>query len=302
MAKMMTPAVLLCEKRKNSGKADKKNTPGREAWKRLKRNRLAIVGLIILMIFILTIIFAKVIAPEGIDDQKLSQRLLTPSSAHIMGTDKYGRDIFSRVVYGTRVSIPISFACVIFAFAGGGALGAIAAFYGGKVDNVIMRFMDIIQSIPPMLMAIAIAASLGPGILNLVLAISISTAPARSRVVRAAIMTVKTNDYVESARAIGASKKRLLLKYMLPNAFGPVLTNFTFSIATALLTVSSLSFIGLGIAAPTPEWGAMLADGREYLSQFPHILIFPGLMIMITVLSLNMLGDGVRDALDPRLK
>lgn len=298
----MTPAIELCEKRKISGKKAKDNTPGREAWRRLKRNRLAIAGMVILIIFILVAIFANFIAPEGIDDQKLTQRLQTPNSTHIMGTDKYGRDIFSRVVYGTRVSLPISFACVIIAFAIGGALGAIAAFYGGRVDNVIMRFMDIFQSIPPMLMAIAIAASLGPGVLNLILAISISTAPARSRVVRAAILTVKSNDYVESATAIGASKKRLLLRYMLPNAFGPVLTNFTFSIATALLTVSSLSFIGLGIQAPIPEWGAMLADGREYLRQLPYILIFPGLMIMITVLSLNMLGDGVLDALDPRLK
>ena len=288
--------------RKKSGKAAKKITPGREAWRRLKRNRLAIAGMVILIIFILVAVFANFIAPAGIDDQDLTQRTQRPSAAHIMGTDKYGRDIFSRVVYGTRISIPISFACVIIAFAIGGVLGAIAAFYGGKVDNVIMRFMDIFQSIPPMLMAIAIAASLGPGVLNLILAISLSTAPARSRVVRAAILTVKSNDYVESATAIGASKKRLLLKYMLPNAFGPVLTTFTFSIATALLTVSSLSFLGLGIQAPIPEWGAMLSDGREYLRQFPYILVFPGLMIMITVLSLNMLGDGVRDALDPRLK
>ena len=302
MAKMMTPAIERCDKRKMIGKTARENTPGREAWRRLKRNRLAIAGMIILIIFITVAIFANFVTPEGIDDQKLSERLKTPSATHLMGTDKYGRDIFSRIVYGTRVSLPISFACVIIAFAIGGALGSIAAFYGGKVDNVIMRFMDIFQSIPPMLMAIAIAASLGPGVMNLILAISISTAPARSRVVRAAIMTVKSNDYIESATAIGASKKRLLLKYMLPNALGPVLTNITFSIATALLTVSALSFIGLGIQAPIPEWGAMLADGREYLQQFPHVLIFPGLMIMMTVLSLNMLGDGVRDALDPRLK
>ena len=208
MAKMMTPAIDLLEKRKNSGKAAKKITPGREAWRRLKRNRLAIVGMVILIIFILVAVFANFIAPAGIDDQDLTQRTQRPSAAHIMGTDKYGRDIFSRVVYGTRISIPISFACVIIAFAIGGVLGAIAAFYGGKVDNVIMRFMDIFQSIPPMLMAIAIAASLGPGVLNLILAISLSTAPARSRVVRAAILTVKSNDYVESATAIGASKKR----------------------------------------------------------------------------------------------
>jgi peptide/nickel transport system permease protein len=184
----------------------------------------------------------------------------------------------------------------------GGILGAIAAYFGGKADMIIMRIMDIFQSIPPMLMAIAVAASLGTGVVNLVLAISISTLPARSRIVRSAILSVKNSDYVESARAIGASSARQLIKYMLPNALGPILTNMTFSIATAILTVSSLSYLGLGIAPPTPEWGAMLSAGRSLMRSAPHVLIFPGVAIMITVLALNLFGDGLRDALDPRLK
>jgi len=280
----------------------KQSTPWREAWKRLKRNRLAIAGMVILILLILVAIFADFIAPYGIDDQMLKERNLPPSSKYIMGTDNYGRDIFSRVVYGTRISLPIGFICVIIAYAIGGTLGAIAAYYGGKVDNIIMRIMDIFQSIPPMLMAIAIAASLGNGVVNLVLAISISTMPARSRIVRAAILTVKRNDYIESARAIGASSTRLLVKYMLPNSIGPILTSVTFSVATAILTISSLSYIGLGITAPTSEWGSMLSAGKELMRQAPHVLIFPGLMIMITVLALNLFGDGLRDALDPRLK
>jgi len=294
-------AKIEKKRARQKGKA-KKSTPWREAWKRLKRNRLAIAGMVILILLILVAIFAGRIAPYGIDEQMLKVRNQPPSAAHIMGTDNYGRDIFSRVVYGARISLPIGFICVIIAYAIGGTLGAIAAYNGGKVDNIIMRIMDIFQSIPPMLMAIAIAASLGNGVVNLILAISISSMPARSRIVRAAILTVKRNDYIESARAIGADSKRLLIKYMLPNAIGPILTNFTFSVATAILTVSSLSYIGLGITAPTPEWGSMLSAGKELMRQAPHVLIFPGIMIMITVLALNLFGDGLRDALDPRLK
>ena len=305
MAKLYTPAMAALDRKKIKQKGRvKKSSPGREAWKRLRRNKLAIAGMIILIILILTAIFADVIAPYGIDQQMLRNRLQKPSftSGHLMGTDDFGRDVFSRVVYGARISLPIGLICVFLAFALGGTLGAIAAFYGGRIDNVIMRFMDIFQSIPPMLMAIAIAASLGNGVLNLVLAISISTMPARSRIVRASILTVKRNDYIESARAIGASSRRQLVKYMLPNAIGPILTSFTFSVATAILTVSSLSYIGLGISPPTPEWGCMLSASKELIRTAPYTLLFPGLMIMITVLALNLFGDGLRDALDPRLK
>ncbi len=303
MAKLYTPAMAKIDKKKAKLKGKvQKSSPGREAWKRLIRNKLAVAGMIIIVILILVAIFANVIAPEGIDDQVLRNRFQPPSSSHIMGTDQYGRDIFSRIVYGARISLPIGFICTVLAFAFGGVLGSVAAYNGGKVDNVIMRIMDIFQSIPPLLMAIAIAASLGNGILNLVLAISLSTTPARSRVIRAAILTVKRNDYIESARAIGASSRRQLLRYMLPNALGPIMTAFTFSVATAILTVSSMAYIGLGIVAPTPEWGSMLSSSKEFMRTAAYTLYFPGIMIMITVLALNLFGDGLRDALDPRLK
>ena len=305
MAKLVTPEMTKINKRlarENRGRQGKPSSPGREAWLRLKRNRLAVVGMIVLGLLVLIAIFAKWLAPYDYAAQNYDAILLKPCAGHPFGTDDLGRDIFSRVIYGTQISFPIGFLCVAVAYTFGGILGAIAAYFGGKTDMIIMRVMDVFQSIPPMLMAIAVAASLGTGVVNLVLAISISTLPARSRIVRSAILSVKNSDYVESARAIGASSTRQLLKYMLPNALGPILTNMTFSIATAILTVSSLSYLGLGIAPPTPEWGAMLSAGRSLIRLAPHVLIFPGVAIMITVLALNLFGDGLRDALDPRLK
>ena len=307
MAKLYTPAMAKVaakkekELAKNHGK-EVQSSPGKEAWKRLKRNRLAIVGLAVVILLILIAIFAPLLAPYDYSAMDYDLPFEFPNSVHWFGTDQFGRDIFSRVIYGTRISIPIGFLCVILAFALGGTLGAIAAYYGGNVDNIIMRVMDIIQSIPSMLLAIAVSATLGGGMRNLIIAIAVSTMPARSRVVRAAILTVKRNDYIESARAMGASSRRQLIKYMLPNAIGPILTAVTFSVATAILTVSSLSYIGLGIPEPMPEWGALLAASKAFLNTYPYMLIFPGLAIMITVLALNLFGDGLRDALDPRLK
>ena len=307
MAKLYTPAMAKVDRKKardlarHNGK-EVKSSPTKEAWKRLKRNKLAIVGMIVLIIIFIIAIIGPLIAPydyRAYDYDHINQ---APSHDHLMGTDGYGRDIFSRLLIGARYSVPIGFLVVIFAFAIGGTLGAIAAYYGGKVDMVIMRILDIFQSIPPMLMAIAVVAVLGGGVRNLIISIVISSLPARARIVRASILTVKRNDYIESAKAMGASSKRQLVKFMLPNALGPILTSFTFSVATAILTISSLSYIGLGIAEPAPEWGAMLSAGKALLRQAPHVLLFPGLAIMITVLALNLFGDGIRDALDPRLK
>ncbi len=307
MAKRWTPAMEKVAKsqskdaKKHGGKATG-STPAKEAWKRLKRNKLALVGMGLLAVMLLIALFAPYIIPYSYEAYDYDNVLAKPSAEHIFGTDKYGRDLFSRVLYGTRISLPIGLAIVAFSFAVGGILGAVAAYYGGKVDMIVMRILDIFQSIPPMLMAIAVAATLGNGIFNLILAITISALPARARVVRASILTVKRNDYIESARAMGASSRRQLVKYMLPNALGPILTAITFAVATAILTVSSLSYLGLGIVEPTPEWGALLSSSKEFLRQAPHTLYFPGLAIMITVLALNLFGDGLRDALDPRLK
>jgi len=307
MAKMYTPAMAKIDAKKAKEKArhhgkEVTSSPAKEAWKRLIRNKLAVIGMVVIALLLILTVIAPYIIPVGYEVQDYDHILQKPCADFPFGTDQYGRDIFSRVLYGTRISIPIGFACVIAAFAIGGTLGAVAAYYGGNVDNVIMRIMDIFQSIPSMLLAIAVSATLGGGIRNLIISIAVSTMPARARVVRASILTVKRNDYIESARAMGASSRRQLLKYMLPNAIGPILTAVTFSVATAILTVSSLSYIGLGIAEPLPEWGAMLSGGKAYLTSAPYLLIFPGVAVMITVLALNMFGDGLRDALDPRLK
>ena len=307
MAKLYTPAMAKIDRKKarelakHHGK-EIKSTPAREAWKRLKRNKLAIVGMVVLILIFIVAIIGPWITPYQYDAVDYMNTEAPPSAEHIMGTDTYGRDILSRLIMGTRISVPVGFLCVIAAFAVGGTLGAVAAYYGGKVDNIIMRILDIFQSVPPMLMAIAVVAVLGGGVVNLVLSIVISSLPARARIVRASILTVKRNDYIESAKAMGASSRRQLIKFMLPNALGPILTSFTFSVATAILTISSLSYIGLGITEPTPEWGAMLSAGKNLIYTAPHVLLFPGLAIMITVLALNLFGDGIRDALDPRLK
>ena len=305
MAKRWTPAMEKVAKQKNKESKGGKNggsTPAKEAWKRLKRNKLALVGLGLLVVLLLVALLAPYITPYPYDAYDYDNLLQKPSAEHWFGTDKYGRDLFSRVLYGTRISLPIGLAIVFFSFAIGGILGAVSAYYGGKADMIIMRILDIFQSIPPMLMAIGVAATLGNGIMNLIIAITVSALPARARVVRASILTVKRNDYIESARAMGASSRRQLVKYMLPNALGPILTAITFAVATSILTVSSLSYLGLGIVEPTPEWGALLSSSKELLRTAPHTLYFPGLAIMITVLALNLFGDGLRDALDPRLK
>ncbi len=303
MAKMRTPAMEALE-RKNArhGGKPRKSTPGYEAWKRLRRNRLAMVGMVTLIILILMAVFAPVVAPYAYDEPNYDAVLCGPSAQHLMGTDNFGRDIFSRVVYGARISIPVGFLCTILSVVAGGTVGAVAAYYGGRVDNLIMRCVDIVMSIPHMLLAIAIAAALGNGVRNLILAISLGTMPLYARVVRSCILTVKEKDYIESSRAIGANTGRLILKHMLPNCLGPIIVQATFSVAAGILTIASLSYVGLGITPPTPEWGSMLSAGKQFLQTNPHMLIFPGLMIAITVLALNLFGDGLRDALDPRLK
>lgn len=303
MAKRITPAIEKIEKKKARQKKERlTSTPFKEALRRFARNKLAIAGCVVFALLILIAILAPVLAPEGYDHQNYSEMNQLPSLRHLCGTDQYGRDILARIIWGTRVSLPIGLICCVTGLIGGGFFGAIAAFFGGKVDMVIMRIMDVFSAVPSTLMAIAIAASLGTGMFNLILAMTISRIPIMARTVRAAVFTVRGNDYVESAVAMGASTFRQIMTHMLPNAMGPIIVQATFSVASSILAVASLSYIGLGISAPTPEWGSMLASGREVFRQYPHIILFPGIAIIITVLSLNLLGDGLRDALDPRLK
>jgi len=304
MAKRITPAIVKIEKRKRLLGEDKaiSTTPLKEAWRRFKRNKVAIAGGIIFIVLLIVMCLPAFLAPEGFDNQDYSKALQEPSAKHWFGTDKLGRDILSRLIWGARVSLPIGLISVAINLVIGGLLGAIAAFFGGWTDMFLMRALDIIQAIPPTLMAIAICASLGGGMVNLILALTISGIAPYAKVTRAAVLTVRANDYIEAASAIGASTLRQIIKHMIPNALGPIIVTTTFSVASTILVVASLSYIGLGLAPPTPEWGSMLAGGREYLRYRPHILLFPGFVIMLTVLSLNMFGDGLRDALDPRLK
>jgi len=280
----------------------KKRSPWMTVWKNLKKNKAAMIGLFVLIVLIITAIFAEQIAPFGFDDQNLPNRLQAPSWEHIFGTDSFGRDIFSRIVFGSRVSLQVGFIAVGIGAVAGGALGAVAGFYGKHLDNWIMRIMDILLAIPNILLAISIVASLGPGLQNVMIAVGIGSIPGYARIVRASVLTVRDQEFVEAARSVGTNDFRIIMKHIIPNAMAPIIVQATLGVAGAILSAASLSFIGLGIQPPAPEWGAMLSDGRANLRDFPHVTTFPGLAIMITIYALNLLGDGLRDALDPRLK
>jgi peptide/nickel transport system permease protein len=286
---------------KISPKKYKKSSLMKETWHRLKKNKLAMMGLGFLIVLIIIAIFAPYIAPYGYDDQNVGEKLMFPNSEFLFGTDNFGRDILSRMIYGSRVTLWIAFISVVFSAAVGCALGAIAAYYR-KLDNLIMRFIDMIAGIPYLLFAIAIAAALGPGLTNLMLAVGISAMPPYARTTRAAFLTVQETEYVEAARSIGANNFRIIIRHILPNALSPVIVQATLGTANTILAASALSFLGLGIQPPSPEWGAMLATGRIFIRDYWHMTVIPGVALMLVVYSLNTLGDGLRDALDPRLK
>jgi peptide/nickel transport system permease protein len=277
------------------------NSMGADAWRRLRQNKMAMLSLIILVIMILCALFAKWVAPYGYDQQNLNETFLYPSLKHLFGTDNLGRDIFSRVIYGSRISLSVGLIAVGIAVVIGGTLGAISGFYS-KTDNIIMRFMDIFMAIPSLLMALAITTALGSGTRNLMIAVGISSMPQYARILRASVLTVKDQEYVEAARSSGASNLRIIVRYILPNAFAPLLVQATLGVGNAIMSAATLSFLGLGVQPPTPEWGSLLSTGRNFIRQFWPMTIFPGIAIMVVVYSLNILGDGLRDALDPKLK
>lgn len=274
----------------------------KEIMSRLAKNKLAMAGLIVILLLIMLAVLAPIIAPYNYDTQNLKSTYAAPSKVHLLGTDKLGRDILSRLIYGTRQSLKIGMLSVAIASVLGTIFGSIAGFYGGKTDNILMRLLDIYQSIPGLLLAIALAASLGPGINNAIIAIGISTIPAYARIIRASIMTVREKEFVEAAIAINANDFRIITKHVLPNAISPLIVEITMNIGNSILAAATLSFIGLGAQPPSPEWGAMLVEGRNYMRDYGYLVIYPGICIMASVLSFNMLGDGLRDALDPRLK
>lgn len=280
----------------------KKRSQFQEVWRRLKKNRLALAGLVMLLILVLLAIFANVIAPYPYDKQNYSEIMQAPSLQHLAGTDEFGRDILSRIIYGSRISLRIGFISLSAGALVGCILGAIAGYFGNMVDNVIMRICDILYGIPRVVLAIAVASTLGAGITSALIAVAVSSVPNFARVVRAATMTVRDQDYVEAARAIGASTGRILTVHIFPNILAPIIVQATIGIGKSILLCASLSFLGLGIQPPVPEWGAMLSSARTYMRDNPYMVIGPGLAIMLTVMALNLFGDGLRDALDPKLK
>lgn len=275
-----------------------------EVWRRYKKSKLAMLGLIMLCTILFFTLFANLIADyeENAINQNTSIRLQAPSLAHWFGTDEYGRDIFARIIYGARNSFLLAFTATTAALAISVVIGSIAAYYGGLMDNIIMRVLDMFMGIPLLLLAIAISASLGPGMKNLIIAVTIAQIPGFTRITRSAILNIVGMEYIEAARSYGTTDAGIIAFHILPNAFGLIIVQATMSLASTILTIASLSYIGLGMQPPAPELGAMLSDGKEFMRYYPSLVIFPGLTIAISALSLNLVGDGLRDALDPRLR
>lgn len=269
---------------------------------RLRRNYLAMFGLFVLLLLIICALFADQLAPYGYAQQDYMMIRKAPSVLHWCGTDEFGRDILSRLIYGARVSLQVGLIAVSISLVVGGVIGAVAGYFGGKVDNLLMRLMDIQMAIPTVLMAIVVSSVLGPGLFNLMVAVGITYVPKFARLIRASVLSIKDQEFIEAARAMGASHKRIICLYILPNCAAPLIVQSTLSVANAILFAATLSFLGLGIQPPYPEWGGMLSAARPYLRNCAYMSLFPGLAIMCTILSLNFLGDGLRDALDPKQK
>lgn len=274
----------------------------RDVLHRLFRNKLAVVGLVIVVVILFCVIFADFITPYDYAEQDYSARFQYPSLAHPFGTDNFGRDLFARVLYGGRVSLLVALLSILISLVIGSFLGATAGYFGGKYEVAVMRVMDVVMAIPGLLLAVAISAGLGTGIFNTALAISIASIPPTVRMLRATVLQIRDEEYVEAARATGSGNLRIIFRHIFPNTVAPLIVDSTLRIGMNILQISSLSFVGLGIQPPTPEWGSILSSGQAYIQDFWPILVFPGLAIMITLLGFNLLGDGLRDALDPRLK
>jgi len=274
----------------------------RDIVARLLRNKLGMVGLIIVSVLLILVIFAPLFTPYDYSIQNASNRFVYPNRQHIMGTDNYGRDIWTRLLYGGRISLLIAFFSAFLSTVTGMVFGSFSGYFGGKVDTAIARVVDIIMAIPGLLLAIAISTALGSGPFNTVLAISISGIPGGTRVMRSTVMAIKNNEFVEAAIATGSTNIRVIFKHIIPNTIAPLLLNSTLAIGVAILSISGLSFIGLGVAPPTPEWGSILNAGRVYIRDFWPIIVFPSMFITLTLFGFNLFGDALRDALDPRLK
>lgn len=276
--------------------------PLQRFWRNLSRNPITLWGLVIIVIMLLVALLSPSLAPHEPDMVNLAERLQPPSVTHLLGTDQFGRDILSRIIYGARVSLLVGFAGVASAAVVGVFLGSVAGYYGRWTDDVIMRFMDILLAFPYIVLAIALIAMVGPSLRNIILVIAITRIPQFARVTRGSVLSLREMEFVLASRALGQKEWRILLRHILPNALTPISVLASLSVATAILTESALSFLGLGIQPPQASWGTMIADGRRFMLDAPWIATFPGLAISLTILGYNLLGDGLRDALDPRLR
>ncbi|HIU44529.1 MAG TPA: ABC transporter permease [Candidatus Ventrousia excrementavium] len=283
--------------------AGKPLPPMADMWYRLRRNRAAMFGLGMIVIFILAALAGIVFIDDAaVFETNPDARLQSPSSEHIFGTDDMGRDLFLRVIYGARYSLTFGIVCTLFSLIFGAVLGASAAFFGGRVDSAITFVLDAVICIPNTLLSLSLVAVLGLGFCNLMIAITVSSIPSFARIIRSIVLSVVGQEYIEAARAIGVSSARTIFVHVLPNAIGLIIVNAAMNVSGLIMSAAGLSFIGMGIQPPAPEWGAMLSDSLKYMRTYPHIVIFPGLAIVLTALSFNLLGDGLSEALDPRMK
>jgi len=294
----------------NQNNSEKKQSQFKEIWKRFRKNPLAMVGLVIIILMFLLAATADFIAPgdpglglPGFNLQDWSRARQFPSAEHPFGTDNMGRDVLARIAHGSRYSLAVGFVVIAIGMTSGVALGSVAGFFGGIADNIIMRILDIILAMPTILLAIAIAATLGAGLTNVMIAVGIAVIPSYARIVKAQVLQIKEQEFVEAARSCGASNFRLITRHVLPNCAAPIIVEATMGMASAILSAAGLSFIGVGLQTPIPEWGAMLSDGRLLmLAGYWHLTVFPGVFIALLIFALNMMGDGLRDAFDPRLR
>lgn len=274
----------------------------RMIWLRLKKDKGALLGVFLVLLTVFMALFAPLIAPYDPGAQSLMERRAHPSLAHPFGQDIYGRDMLSRIIYGARTTLVAGVVCVLMSGIVGSFLGLCAGYYEGPVSTIIMRFMDLMMSFPVFLLAILIVSVLGPGLINAVIAVAITTIPSYARVVRSSTLALKNSQYVEAARAMGGNNRLIMLRHILPNAAASIIVMSTTGVASAIISTAALGFIGLGAQPPTAEWGLMLNEGRSFISSDPHLCMIPGLAIVLLVLGFNLFGDGLRDALDPRLK
>lgn len=273
-----------------------------DIWRRLCENKLAIVGMCIVVVLIFVAVFADFIAPYGFNEQNPMEELQLPSAAHWLGTDSYGRDILSRIIYGGRISLLVSLMAVAISFVVGGLIGSVAGYFGGVVDTLVMRLMDMMMAIPSTVLAICISAMLGRGTWQTAVAVAIGGIAPSCRMIRATALTIREQEFIEASRACGSRSFRIIMEHIIPNCLAPIIVDATLRLGGNIMMISGLSFIGLGVLPPTPEWGSMLNDGRQYIRSFWPLVTFPGIAIMLTMFGFNVFGDGLRDALDPKMK